>query len=154
MAKLGDVLLVPLKDGNFTFCRVREYSCISVYEVITSDESISLMEIIDFPILFSVCVHKSAYGKWRKVGNVELDDRLKKLVPFFRQNKFNLNKCMLQDEYGNERAVSPSECVGIERSAVWDAVHVEQRAYDELNGRESDLAKKMKVVLPENNMNK
>lgn len=147
MAKLGDILIVPLNDGNYTYCRVRDYSWISVYEIKASNELTSLAEILSAPILFSVCVHKSAFKKWKKVGNIELDEVLKKLVPSFRQNKIDLNKCSLQDEDGNVKNVTPEECVGVEKSAVWDAIHVEQRAYDELNGFENNLSNKMKVVL-------
>ena len=121
-----------------------------MYDFLGATDSIPLNEIIEKPILFSVCTHKSAFKVWRKIGNVPLDENLKKLIPSFIQDKFNLNDCSLMDENGNEKQVTPYECIGVERSAVWSAEHVEQRALDELNGRENNLAKELKVRLPDN----
>jgi hypothetical protein len=80
-------------------------------------------------------VHKSAWstGRWRKVAKIEVPLSLLAPQPKFIQDQFNSRKFELYVR-GEMRSASRAECEGLERAAVWDPEHVEQRLQDHLAG--------------------
>jgi hypothetical protein len=55
--------------------------------------------------------------------------------------------CQIVDEAFNLRPARPEECIALERVAVWDPVHVEERIRDHYAGRPSAHLAHMKVRL-------
>jgi hypothetical protein len=99
--------------------------------------------------LFVVAVHKNAYsaGRWGSPISRMGKDFLPPIPFFFRQDVINPANCEIVDHDGNSRPVTPKECVGLERSAVWSAEHVEKRLLDHYEGRENAFLESMKVKL-------
>jgi hypothetical protein len=60
---------------------------------------------------------------------------------------FNPRSCQIIDVEGNIRDVSPEECSGLERAAVWEAGHVAKRIHDHYAGRPNAHLESMRLKL-------
>jgi hypothetical protein len=87
--------------------------------------------------LFTVAVHRSAYssGRWGTVLYRVPEELIPPIPLFFRQNVMNPDDCEIVDPQGGIRKAIIDECIGLERSSVWSAEHVEQRLTDHYAGR-------------------
>ncbi len=96
-------------------------------------------------LLFRLWVHKSAYnsGHWRKVGNSELSPDLATEIPRFNQDPINGSLSIHQN--GRERPATEVECQELERAAVWEASHVEERITDHMQGKENVWVKSLAI---------
>lgn len=119
----------------------------SFYDFNTKEPVHDVDKIAARPILFSVPVHKSALKKWKVIGKRPLEDELRRYIKMFRQHIADPSSCTISDEEGNERPATPSECVGVERSAVWEDNHVEARLLDTFKGRPNQEYERLKVKL-------
>ena len=100
-------------------------------------ETADLNLIEEANILFRLMVIKDAVtkGYWKKVGIKELPKDLQVPVPFFKQEIGHPNDCSIIFVEGESiKKVTPNECVGMERFAVWEHDQVEQRLRDHYNG--------------------
>ena len=120
----------------------------SFYNLNTREPVHDLDRIAAQPFLFSVLVHKSALQTWKPIGRRPLDESLRRGVKRFSQDIADPSQCILIDEDGNETPAAPAQCVGLERSAVWEAEHVEKRLLDTLKGRPNPTHERLKVKLP------
>jgi hypothetical protein len=93
-------------------------------------------EIVARPVLFRVAVHKSAYntGRWPKVGSLSVPKALATSVPRFRQDPINGQLETSDDGGVTFRAATLDECCSLERLAVWEPEHVEDRLGDHYAG--------------------
>jgi hypothetical protein len=100
--------------------------------------------------LFFAAVHKSAYStdRWGVPVLRLPKSSLPAIPPFFLQDVLNPAQCEIVDHHGNSRNARPEDCVNLERSAVWEGEHIEQRLLDHYEGRENDDLESMKVKLP------
>ncbi|CCN84074.1 hypothetical protein VIBNISFn27_60003 [Vibrio nigripulchritudo SFn27] len=146
--KLGSVLQIPLKDGTFAYGWARNYLDVSYFKLISEKPIQDIEFIVGSNILFSVPTSKSVIKEWDIIGQVTLSDDLNKLIPIFRQDMAHLERCSICDEEGNTYDASPEECIGLERSSVWKAGHVEERIVEEMAGRKSKFYERRKVQLP------
>jgi hypothetical protein len=144
---IGSFVIVPLKNGTYGYGRVREYLLFSFYDLNTKEPVHDLDKIAARPILFSVGVHKSALKKWKVIGKRPLEESLRRGIKRFLQDIADPSKCTIADEDGNERPATPSECIGLERSAVWEDNHVEDRLLDTFMGRPNPVYERLKVKL-------
>lgn len=99
--------------------------------------------------LFVVAVQKNAYsgGDWGPIL-FRLDEvDLPQIPSFFRQNVMNADDCVIVDASGATRNASPSECVGLERSAVWAAIHIESRLQDHYASRPNAFLESMRLKM-------
>ena len=140
--------MIPLKDGSYAYGRLRNFPLVSFYDFNSKAPVQDVDKIGARPILFSVLVHKSALKKWKVIAKRPLEENLRRGITRFLQDIGDPSKCTIADEDGNERAVTPSECVGLERSAVWEDSHVEDRLLDAINGRPNKWYENLKVKLP------
>ena len=63
--------------------------------------------------------HAVKRGRWKIVGNLPLEENLQKPAPKFMQDRLRPDSFSIY-EGGQIRPASKEECVGLERSAVWD----------------------------------
>ncbi|MGQ5640794.1 MULTISPECIES: hypothetical protein [unclassified Streptomyces] len=117
------------------------------YEDLTMDAE--KLTSFDQDPLFVVAVHKTAYstGRWGAIIGRAPKDALPPIPVFFRQNVLNPADCVIVDADGSETKVAPEECVGLERSAVWSAEHIEKRIADHYAERPNQFVESMKVKL-------
>jgi Immunity protein 26 len=109
---------------------------IAVYDR-RSQRQLSDDEIVTGRVLFVVAVFDRAYagGRWPIVGHVPLEEADIPIPDRFMQDLFQPGECQIIDRFGRSRPARPEECVGLERAAVWEAEHVEERIRDHYAGR-------------------
>ena len=132
---LGAVHAVPLGDGTNGYALTLPEADFAFFDKRASDHP-KLDEFLSTPILFRVAVHKSAWvsGRWPKIGKISIPSSLTAPVPTFIQNSVK------PDQYeiylaGAIRPATKEECEGLERCAVWEPNHVEDRLRDHYAGK-------------------
>ena len=131
--KVGDILRIRLDDGGFSFARVLEEPLMAFYDL-KSDSTPSLSEIVDKPIIFFIWVMSRAVktGRWEVIGNVALDHELELPPKFFNQDALDKKFTIIYND--DESPATREECENLERAAVWDPEHVEDRLRDHYVG--------------------
>jgi hypothetical protein len=142
---IGSVLKVTLISGLHSYIRVLDKASVAVYEILTEKE-MSMDEITHQKILFIVAVYNSAItsGNWVKVGTQALEESLLDLPMQFIQDSSDPSAYRLYNP--NTGTMSPTkkeDCIGLERAAVWDAHHLEDRISDHFAGRDCKWIKKL-----------
>jgi hypothetical protein len=145
--KPGTFLRIPLADGTFAYGRQLEEIYMAFYNYRTREPSADLDAIEGQPVLFRHMVRNSTIKTWDPIGNRELRGEVAVPVFFFHQEIGDYRKCTISDNLGNERPATPEECIGLEREAVWDAHHIEERLLDTFEGRPNRGVEHLKVRL-------
>lgn len=143
----GTVLSIELADGSFGFGELVEPPFVTFYGIRGTEPMQSVESIISSPQLFTIAVHDEVVASSKVVGSRDLGSQPQRHIFQFVQDLFDPEVCMIFDNLGNERAATPEECIGLERSAVWELRHVRQRLLDELEGRPNTERESQRVVL-------
>lgn len=150
----GDIVKIPLLNGRLAFGRLLPgvMSKISVFDFVVDNENNlpSIETIISNPILFYCAIYKDiiAKGIFEIMGNKLLTAKeVQNIPPTFTQDLVNINDCTLFWDNGNERNATPKECIGLERSSVWDHMSLVQRIEDFYAGRKNIHVELNKVIL-------
>jgi hypothetical protein len=144
----GAVLRVDLDEATHTYARMLSHPpYLAVYDARSGDDDVAVEVIVGRPVLFVVAVAYAAWrsGRWRQVGVIPLAAADVPIPEFFGQDIGDPRQCQVVDHLGRERAATPEECVGLERSAVWAAEHVEERIRDHYQGRPNAYLESMKL---------
>ena len=122
----GDILKIGLPGGRTSTCQMLEEPEFAFFAPNDSSQ-----------LLFRIWVHKSAYssGRWEKIGNSEIPPELASEVPRFNQDPISGSLSIHQS--GREYSATEEECVKLERAAVWEPNHVEDRITDHIEGKEN-----------------
>lgn len=131
---VGAVLAVPLGDGTTCFALTLPEADFAFFDA-RAKEATPPTGLLAKPILFRVAVHKSAWvtGRWPKVSKVEVPRHLLAPQPKFIQDPLHPDRFEIYLG-GNIRPASRAECEGLERAAVWEPEHVEDRLRDHYAG--------------------
>lgn len=134
--KVGAIVKIDLGDGFSSYARLLEVPLIGFYDIYT-DKDLPIDEIVSKPILFKVWVMKYAVSscRWPKVGYQPLEAELKELPVFFRQDELQPSFFFLYYMGGREVRTTREQCEHLERAAVWEPEHVEERLRDHFAGR-------------------
>ena len=145
----GTILRVDLDDQWHTYARIlARVPMVAFYDCRVDAPIENLQAIIKHPVLFVLAVGVRAHkGLWPKIGHVPLEAAPIPIPPQFMQD-IGTGQCQIVDEAFNARPVTPEECVGLERVAVWDATHVTERLRNHYAGRQNAHLEYMKVKLP------
>ncbi len=130
----GAVLRVPM-DGWHTYALMLEGVDMAFFDS-RSTMDLVIEEIVGRPVLFRLAVHKSAFntGRWPKVGFASVPESLVGRVPRFRQDAINGRLSISEDGGVTFRAATLDECRNLERLAVWEPEHIEDRLRDHYAG--------------------
>ncbi|WNG55144.1 hypothetical protein F0U59_10410 [Archangium gephyra] len=145
--RAGSFLRIPLADGTFGYGRALTPVFDAFYEYRTESPDSGLDRIASKPILFKLAVRHLKPSSWEVIGRRKLEEPLAQPIVQFRQDVGDFRRCTIFDTIGNSRSADPQECVGLERMAVWDEHHVEERLLDAFMGRPSGIVERMKVRL-------
>ncbi|MGA3210294.1 MAG: immunity 26/phosphotriesterase HocA family protein [Terriglobales bacterium] len=131
---VGDIVKIPLGNGTHIYARVLPDATFAFYDSHVSEE-LALQTVLERPVLFFVAVMDRAImkGRWPIVGHISLDEKLQP-PPKFIQDPINKDVFRIY-ENGQIRSATRQECVGLERAAVWEPEHVEDRLRDHYAGR-------------------
>jgi len=127
--QIGDVVKINLGKGTYCFGRVL-YEPLMVFYDMKTDTVPDIEDIISSPILFKIWVmnHAVTSGHWEIIGSRPLEPDLEIAPKFFKQDPINKEFCLYYD--GKEIPATREECEGLERAAVWEPSHVEDRLRD------------------------
>jgi hypothetical protein len=131
----GDFLRVPLEKGWHTYSRVLHEPLLAFYDARTNRD-LEPTEIASRPILFKVWVmnHAIGAGRWSRIGNLPLEPELHEEPTFFKQDSLDPSSFRLYRS-GRDTPATREQCAGLERAAVWEPEHVEERLRDHYAGR-------------------
>jgi hypothetical protein len=132
--KPGAFVRIRLPDGSFGYGRLLAPPDVAFYDYRTSEPESDLETIGSKSTLFDQSVMTSGLKRWDYLGEKPLEAALASPVVRFMQDLADFRKCTIVDSAGNQRSATPEECIGIERSAVWDARQLEKRLLDTLLG--------------------
>ena len=132
---VGDVVRIRLPDGKFAFGRVLDEPLFAFYDLYGPAEG-DAIQVVSKPVLFKIWVmnHAVASGRWKIIGNLPLEGHLREPVRFFKQDALNPREISIHCD-GKDSPATTDECRGLERAAVWEPEHVEERLQDHLSGK-------------------
>jgi hypothetical protein len=141
---IGDIVKIPLGDGTHTYARVLPEASLAFYDSRETKE-LAVEDVIKNPILFFVAVmhHAIKKGRWPIVGHVALNDDLQ-VPPRFIQDALDKNRFEIYED-GKIIRATRHECVELERMAVWEPEHVEDRLRDHYAGRTNKWLESLKM---------
>ena len=150
--KEGSIVKLKLSRNKFIFGRLLPGFRISIYDfLINSDKDMSSIDkIIKSKILLTVGIYKTIVTKgiFEIVGFKELTQtEIDKIPPMFMQSLGNYEDCTIFYKNGIEHKVLPEDCIGLERSAVWDEHSLVERIEDYYNKKRNFHAELQKVIL-------
>lgn len=135
--EVGTYIQIPLKDGTYAYGRVLSNPYVAFYNLRTEKPSSDLDALDASPILFNQAVRLLNFRRWKNIGQRELYGEMSKPVVRFMQDIADFRKCTIFDSAGAQRGATPEECVGLERAAVWELKHIEDRLLDTFEGRDN-----------------
>jgi hypothetical protein len=134
---VGAVLVVPLGDGTNTFALTLPEADFAFFDARSIDAH-PPPDLLDRPLLFRLAVHKSAWvtGRWPRIAKLSVPAPLQAPQPKFIQDTLKPEQFEIYLA-GTTRAASRTECEGLERAAVWEPEHVEERLLSHYAGTQS-----------------
>lgn len=95
--------------------------------------------------MFTVWVTNDAVtsGRWPVIGNVSLSPELEVAPKFFKQDP--ISKTFSIYHQGQETSASLAECGNLERAAVWEPSHIEDRLRDHYLGIPNQWVESLKA---------
>jgi hypothetical protein len=144
--KEGDIVAIDLGDGTLAFARVLREPLLAFYDLrVRNQETPSIQEIVKRPVLWRIWVMNYAItgGRWKVMGNSPLEEALKREPTFFKQDPISGDVTLYRAE--TEYPASIEECEHLERAAVWDPEHVEDRLRDHFDGRPNKWVESLRV---------
>ena len=145
--QVGTYLSIPLSDGSFGYGRVLSDPYLAFYDYRTAAPELDLDVIAARAVLFSLAVRKKGLEHWLALGVQALTGAVAAPVVQFMQSLADPRDCVIFASAGVERPATPEECIGLERAAVWEAAHIEQRLLDTFLGRPNATEQQMRVRL-------
>ena len=150
--KVGSICKLKLSKNKFIFGRMLPGFQISIYDLLTNSDidMPSIDEIIKNKILLTVGIYRNNITKriFEIVGFKELTQtEIDKIPPMFMQSLGDYEDCSIFYHDGKEYKVSPKECIGLERSAVWDEHSLIERIEDFYKGNKNFHVELQKVIL-------
>lgn len=133
---VGDVLRIPLGSEKFAFAWVLSTPLFAFFDYQQDGElSPAVDELVMQPIAFRIWVMDRAVGdgRWKRIGHAAVPSETALTPWFFKQDPISRDLSLTQTG-AEEVPASPEECRGLERAAVWDPEHVEDRLRDHFAG--------------------
>jgi hypothetical protein len=143
----GTFIRIPLNDGSFGYGRILSNPYVAFYNYRTMEPFFDLVVIGSKPLLFTQAVRLFDYNRWGNIGWDDLDGEVAKPVVRFVQDIIDFKKCTIFDTEGMRRDAVPEECIGLERAAVWEMHHIEERLLDTFMGRPNEAEIQARVRL-------
>ncbi|WP_291529214.1 Imm26 family immunity protein [Bacteroides sp. UBA939] len=145
----GAILEISIENQYYVYAQIlnkgRGYA---FFDYKTKDKLINLEALDDAGILFIVAVYKIVIiqGRWLKVGKLPIRESLLVLPMEFIQDIFHPELFELYNpNTGEIIPTTRDKVVGLERAAVWDYNHVEDRIRDYYLGVPNVWLEHMKI---------
>jgi hypothetical protein len=144
----GNFIKVPIDEKHHGYARIVVCKYYAFYNIYT-DIELSLEEIAEKPILFTICVYKYAVTKgiWQVVGHLPLEPPLQIIPKFYMQDMFDYSQIRICEE-GIETPSTYEECKDLECCAVWLPENVEERLRNYHNNTSNTSLQIMRLKHP------
>lgn len=141
---VGDVVKIQLQDGYVSYAIVLPHALIAFFDYHGQD-CLDVAQAAQLPVLFRLLVMDYAVisGRWPIVGHVDPSPDLLTEPSFFKQDP--ISKKFFLYVGGRDFPASREDIEGLERAAVWDPEHVEERLIDHYAGRANKWSESMKI---------
>lgn len=144
---IGAIVKIPLEKEFYGYARILKGTSFAFYDIRSKNELTDLEKIVSCSILFIVSV--SAYavtdGRWIKIGKLPLDNSFDILPPRYIQDLLSPENYKIIYSDGTVKQAKKEECNRLERFAVWQPQHVEERLNDYFAGRKNRYLNQMNV---------
>lgn len=152
--KGGAIIKINLSENKMVFGLLFPNADVGIYDFIVdcANGLPSINEIINKNIFLNIGLYNDVItkGDFEIIGYKELiKEDIEKVPPKFMQNLVNIHDCYIFWNDGSEKKVTPEECIGLERSAVWEAKAVVERIEDHYAGRNNFHVEHQKPILSE-----
>ena len=152
--KQGDIFKVIFDAPYFTYARKLTDAAIAVYDLKTDVEIESLNKIIELPILFIIYggADKVMSGEWQRLGNIELEDKLKRNPLFYTKKDYRetddgpILSYYRIDDNDVYREGTEEEVENLEYGFVWNGAAIEERIKNHYNGIKFELDPYYKIL--------
>ena len=146
---VGDVLSIDLGEGTFGFARVLNEPLMAFYDLNVGVPVLAVGQVIARPVLWRLWVvnHAVTKGRWKVIGHASLEEWLREEPTFFKQDSITSKLSLYRGE--TESPATLEQCRHLERAAVWDPEHVEDRLRDHFNGRLNKWVESLRVKTSE-----
>lgn len=131
----GAIVRIPLGENRFGAAQMLDLPEYAFFDTQASGD-LTAAEIVQRPVLFRIWVHRKSYsqGRWQKIGTAPVSEVLDQPVERFNQDP--LAPSQIAIHFGRQvRPGTPEECEALERAAVWEPEHVEDRLRDHYANR-------------------
>lgn len=147
--KIGDVYKIEVVKNKFAFAQVIYKGLVKVFTEFYNSTTLfeDVIHNISDVQSFSVFIHIDYVTNENWIFQGTYERASKELPVFFRQDLIDFEDCVTVDVYGNKKSVKPIDCIGLERSAVWDTDHVVGRLKNILLKKDDENVKIMMVKL-------
>jgi hypothetical protein len=141
----GAIVRISLGDGWHSYAQILDEPEFAFFDS-RSREDLLISEIVKRPVLFRVAVMNYAVtaGRWLKVGAAEVAPQLSQPQPQFIQDPLAPSRFEIYLG-GHIRPATRDECAGLERAAVWEPEHVEDRIRDHYAGKANKWVKSLSL---------
>jgi hypothetical protein len=145
----GAIVQIPLGDGRNCYAQTLEEPEFVFFDLCTRITP-DLNAIIIKPVLFRSWVmnHAVTSGRWLKLGVAPIAEDLARPVSRFIQDALDPSRFEITVG-GQRRAATRRECENLERAAVWDPEHVEDRLRDHYAGHPNKWVESLRLKTAE-----
>lgn len=139
----GDVLRVDLGGGWNAYARVLVEPLLAFYDLRVEVEP-AIEDILSSPTAFKIWVANSAItgGRWPVIGRRDLEGDEPRQW-FCKEDP--VSKRLSRYSEGEEVVTTFEECNKLERAAVWEAEHVEDRLRDHFAGQPNKWVESLRL---------
>lgn len=134
---IGSILEIYVNEEYYVYAQILGKAGYAFFDYKTTDKLKDLKILLGRPILFITSVYDDVItqGYWLKVGAIEVREDLQVQPMQFIQDALDQDSFELYNP--NTGEILPAikeEIKGLERAAVWEASHIEDRIRDHYNG--------------------
>jgi hypothetical protein len=132
---VGSILEIYIENEYFVYAQILENGYV-FFDYQFKDKLINLEILIEKPILFIIAIYRDVItqGHWLKIGKLPIRIDLYELPMKFIQDAQNHNSFEIYNpNTGEIIPAKKEEIIGLERAAVWDKHHIEDRIRDYYN---------------------
>ncbi|MBN9284151.1 MULTISPECIES: Imm26 family immunity protein [unclassified Flavobacterium] len=133
----GAILEINIENKYYTYAQILENAGYAFFDYRTEVPLKEFSVLENKKILFIVAVYNDVItqGRWLKVGKLNIREEIRKQPMKFIQDALNPENFELYDPNTGEITPTTKKHIkGLERAAVWEAHHVEDRIRDYYNG--------------------
>ena len=146
--KAGDVVSIPLTSGRYAFGQVLDEPLIAFfdYEAEQPDPPEILQQLSHQAVAFAVWVmnHAVKSGRWMVIGSMKTPSALDDKPRFFEQDAISGSLSITTDG-STAIPATKKQCAHLERAAVWDPSHIEDRLEDHFKSRPNKWVESLRL---------